>query len=209
MRIRKFASACLVLATLCSPQISTAQVRSEPTLADISGWFNGIETLHAKFQQYNPDGSIDTGVLYIKRPGRMRMEYDSQDALLVVGGGSVALYDGINDQRADRYPLRSTPLWHILRRDVDLGRPGAIKAFNKYEDLTRITAYDSDAPESGRVVFEFANGDGTIKLDGWNIRNALGETVTVRLREPEYGIPLSELLFSIRAENKKRETPER
>lgn len=183
---------------------AVAEVYPQPNLADISGWFNGIKTMEARFQQYNNDGTIDTGTLYIMRPGRMRMEYDSQDALILVSGGSIALYDGARDRHAERYPLRSTPLWHLLRRDVDLGRPGAIKAFGSHKDLTRITAYDEDRPEAGRMVLEFDNSDGTIKLDGWKIRTAHGETVNVRLRDPEYGMPLSNFLFSLRAEEQRR-----
>jgi outer membrane lipoprotein-sorting protein len=196
-------SAVLACAMLFSAAAS-AEEYPQPNLADISGWFNGIKTMEARFQQYNNDGTIDAGTLYIMRPGRLRMDYDSQEALVLVSGGSIALYDGARDKHAERYPLRATPLWHLLRRDVDLGRPGAIKAYDSHKDLTRITAYDEDRPEAGRMVLEFDNSDGTIKLDGWKVRTAHGETVNVRLRDAEYGIPLSDLLFSIRAEERRR-----
>lgn len=187
----------LCAGVLLSPSISIAEASPQPNLRDISQWFNGIETMQSRFQQYNEDGTVDTGTLYIRRPGRLRMEYDKPEAVVFVSGGAITISDPKSKgSEKQTYPLRSTPLWHLLRKDVDLGRPGAIKSFEQHRDLTRITAYDDDAPEAGRIVFEFENGDGTIKLAGWNIRTANGEKVLVRLRQPEYGMALSNFLFS-------------
>jgi outer membrane lipoprotein-sorting protein len=198
--IKSFALSLAIVAA--TPVLS--EVYPQPNLRDISEWFNGVETMEAKFQQYNDDGSLDTGTLYIMRPGRLRMQYDRQDALVLVAGGAISIYDGADDADAERYPLRSTPLWHLLRPEVDLGRPGAIKAFGSHKNLTRITAYDDDHPEAGRMILEFDNSDGTIKLDGWKVRTASGEEVNVRLRDPNYGITLPSQLFSVQLEDKRR-----
>ncbi len=195
-----FALSCA--AVIGTPALS--EVTPQPNLMDISQWFNGIETMEARFQQYNADGTMDAGTLYIQRPGRLRMHYDTQNALVLVSGGVISLYDDEADQHPDRYPLKSTPLWHLLRPEVDLGRPGAIKTFNSHKNLTRITAYDQNSPESGRMVLEFDYADGVIKLDGWKVRTALGETVNVRLRDTKFGIALSSQLFSAQIEDQRR-----
>jgi outer membrane lipoprotein-sorting protein len=197
-RVSKF-----YFATICLSITTPAFAESEPNLRDISSYFNGIETMEARFQQYNGDGSLDTGTIYIRRPGRMRMEYDNDKALVLVSGGSVAIFDK-KEEHAQQYPLRKTPLWLILKKNVDLGRPGAIKSIEHRRDLTRITAYDEETPEAGRVVFEFDNADGNIKFDGWKIRTDLGETITVRLRDVEMSMPLSNFLFSISHEKERR-----
>jgi outer membrane lipoprotein-sorting protein len=191
------------LAVICLAISAPAFAESEPNLRDISSYFNNIGTMEARFQQYNDDGSLDTGTIYIRRPGRMRIEYDNNKALVLVSGGSVAIFDK-QKKRAQQYPLRKTPLWLILKKNVDLGRPGAIKSIEHHRDLTRITAYDEEAPEAGRVVFEFDNADGNIKFDGWKIRTDLGETVTTRLQNVEIGMPLSNFLFSISHERERR-----
>jgi len=208
MRLLPTLSVASVLAlSVCFSPLQAAQgeaTGAEPNLREISAWIRSVETVQSRFQQYNFDGSISHGMIYISRPGRMRMEYDDADALVQVSGGTVAIWDGARAKSAQKYPLMKTPLWNLLREDVDLGRPGAIKAFDHYRDLTRITAYDPDAPQAGRIVFEFDNSKGQIALDGWKTRTATGQSTTVRLRDPEYGIPLSDFLFSIQHEEQRR-----
>ena len=65
---------------------------SHPSLAErislnkISDYINGLTTLQADFEQINSDGSIDRGKLYIRRPGRMRLEYTAPNNTLVIAG---------------------------------------------------------------------------------------------------------------------------
>lgn len=203
MNRRRFA-AMLATAGLLPSLASARSNGPRANLRDFSTYFNNIITMQARFQQYNEDGSLSAGTLYMKRPGRMRMEYDDNSALMLVMGGSVAVFDSKSDQDPTRYPLRRTPLWNVLRPDVDLGRPGAIKSFNSYDDLTRITAYDDSEPESGRIVLEFDTPEDTIELKGWEVRTALGERVLVRLRDITYAIPLSDSLFNFDREIRDR-----
>jgi len=65
---------------------------------------------------------LSTGQIYIKRPGRIRFEYNAPDnSLMIAGGGQVAIFDPRSNTRPDRYPLNQTPLSIILERNVDLG----------------------------------------------------------------------------------------
>lgn len=182
---------------------TSAQADGEPNLRDISHYFNEIETMQSRFQQYNDDGSVDAGTIYMRRPGRLRMEYDHGKGMVLVSGSTVAVFDGTKST-AEKYPLKKTPLWLLLKPEVDLGRPGAIKSIDHYRDLTRITAFDPENPDIGRMVLEFDNADGNIKFDGWKIRTGLGEKVTTRLHDTETGMPLSNFLFSISHEEEKR-----
>ena len=63
-------------------------------LKDISAYLNGLTTVEADFTQVNADGTISTGKIYIKRPGRVRFEYGPPDRSLVIAGGqNVAIFD--------------------------------------------------------------------------------------------------------------------
>ena len=65
------------------------------SLNAISAYLNGIATAKTDFTQVNDDGSLSTGTLYLKRPGRVRFEYNPPEKLLVMaGGGQVAIFDG-------------------------------------------------------------------------------------------------------------------
>ena len=55
---------------------------------EVEKYFNSIRTLQARFVQSNPNGSVVQGTLYLRRPGRMRFEYDAPSQLKIVADGS-------------------------------------------------------------------------------------------------------------------------
>ena len=64
------------------------------SLSALSAYLNKLTTLEAEFTQINGDGSIGTGRIFIKRPGRVRFEYAPPDkSLVMAGGGQVAIFD--------------------------------------------------------------------------------------------------------------------
>ena len=89
---------------------AAASLAATPALADklslnaISAYLNGIVNATSDFTQVNDDGSLSTGTLYIKRPGRMRFDYNPPEQLLVMsGGGQVGFFDGMwNLKKAER-----------------------------------------------------------------------------------------------------------
>ncbi|MFT6944322.1 MAG: outer membrane lipoprotein-sorting protein, partial [Yoonia sp.] len=63
-------------------------VSAQPlTLAQISGYLNQLETAQGGFTQFNQDGTLSTGQIYIKRPGRIRFEYNPPEESMVIAGG--------------------------------------------------------------------------------------------------------------------------
>ena len=63
-------------------------------LKELSAYLNSLTTAEADFTQVNADGSITTGKLYIKRPGRARFEYAPPDkSVVLASSGQVAIFD--------------------------------------------------------------------------------------------------------------------
>ena len=104
------------LAALASP------TRAAPISLDaLSGFLNQLQSAKGDFTQINGDGTISTGQIFLKRPGRIRFEYAAPDNTLVMaGGGQVAIFDGKSNTGPEQYPLRRTPLSLILDRNVNL-----------------------------------------------------------------------------------------
>lgn len=165
-------------------------------LGEISAYFNTLTTAQGNFTQINPDGTISTGTLYIKRPGRIRFEYNPpEEALVIAGGGSVAVFDPRSNTGPDRYPLSQTPLNIILERNVDLERARMVTDRQSDGPTTTITAQDPDHPEYGsiRLVFTAA----PVELRQWIIDDGTGFETTVILGALTVGEPVSEALFNI------------
>ncbi len=172
-------------------------------LADLSRYLNGIQSAKADFTQVNSDGTISTGILYIRRPGRVRFEYaPPDDTLVLAGAGQVAIFDGKSNQPPEQYPLRRTPLNLILAENVDLGRARMVVGHTQDGNTTRVRAQDPDNPEYGSIEMVFT-GD-PVALRQWIIRDDAGGETTVILGELQMGGNFPTSLFSISREMERR-----
>lgn len=168
-------------------------------LARLSAYLNGIGTLRARFSQINADGTLSTGTLAIRRPGRARFAYDPPNpGLVIAGGGQVAIFDDRSNTAPEQYPLAETPLSVILDARVDLARAGMVTAHRDEGTATSVTAQDPDNPGRGSIRLLFT--DDPVTLRQWVITNEAGEETTVILNDPETGITLPSSLFDIRGE---------
>ncbi|MEM9343840.1 MAG: outer membrane lipoprotein carrier protein LolA [Pseudomonadota bacterium] len=182
-----------------------APAAAKVPLQELSSYFNGIKTLEAKFAQTAADGARSSGTLYMRRPGRARFEYDPpEESLVMAGGGKVAVFDGrSNSVRPEQYPLKRTPLYIILERNVDLARRNMVIGHSGDARTTTLVAQDPDEPQNGRVELIFQNAP--LTLAGWRVIDAQGQTTTVQLTQIKLGGQIPARLFSIPQEISSRE----
>ena len=192
------------LATAAASLAATPALADKLSLNAISTYLNGIRTATADFTQVNDDGSLSTGTLYIKRPGRMRFDYNPPEKLLVMaGGGQVGIFDGrSNLKKAERYPLRRTPLNLILEKNVNLAQRNMVVGHDFDGTATIVTAQDPKHPEYGTIQLKFTANP--LELRQWVIRDGQGATTTVILGQMSLGAELPSTLFNISYEEGQR-----
>ena len=166
------------------------------SLAAISGYLNGMQTAQGAFTQINDDGTISTGRIYIKRPGRVRFEYDPPEATLVVADGdTVGIVDPKSNTGPEAYPLHRTPLKIILARNVDLTRERMVTGHASDGKSTTIRAQDPDNPEYGSIDLVFTADP--VELRQWVINDSGGGRTTLVLGNLETGGQLANERFVI------------
>ena len=172
-------------------------------LGTISDYLNGLTTVESDFTQINSDGSISTGKIFIKRPGRVRFEYAPPDRSLVIAGGQqVAIFDAKSNQPPEQYPLKRTPLNLILAENIDLARAKMVVGHAEDGTSTRVRAQDPENPEYGTIELVFTADP--VELRQWVITDDLGSQTTVILGEMKKGGQMGARLFDITAETASR-----
>ena len=164
-------------------------------LARITNYLNGTTTLTGDFVQVGPDGDVSTGTFWMRRPGRVRFEYDLPNPALIVADGT---WVGITDRRAgtlDRVPLGQTPLDILLRNRVDLRREGVVQDIDRGDGQIRVKAIDPDAPDQGSITMVFT--DNPLELRQWVVVDAQGLTTTVALSEIRANVEIDPNKFFI------------
>ena len=166
------------------------------SLDAISRYLNGFRTATGEFTQINDDGTISTGRLYLRRPGRVRFEYDPPDTVLVIADGThVGVIDGKSNTGPEAYPLYRTPLKIILADRVHLGRARMVTGHVSDGKTTTVRAQDPDHPEYGSIELIFT--DDPVELRQWVVDDGAGSRTTVVLGALETGQRLDDALFVI------------
>lgn len=191
-----------IISILC--MVLASPVAAEKiSLNEISSYFNAMTTAEAQFSQITDTGETSTGRLFIRRPGRIRFEYDPPEAtLVVVGGGQVAVFDPKSRDEPLRFPLRHSPLNLILEREVDLAQRDMVVAHFEVESQTAVTLQDPENPDYGFIQLIF--NDNPVQLHQWVVQDNSGGQTHIILDSLTEGGKLSNMLFNIQHEMRKR-----
>jgi len=183
----------LIAATSLAALPATAEKLS---LAEISQYLNSFRTASGEFTQINDDGTISTGQIFIKRPGKVRFEYNPPEDMQVIADGTrVGIIDGKSNTGPEAYPLHRTPLKIILARKVDFSRERMVTGHEGDDKTTTVQAQDPDNPEYGSLELVFTANP--VELRQWVVDDGSGSRTTVVLGDLETGVRLDDEAFVI------------
>lgn len=181
------------VATVTAPAV--AQPAS--TLAQVQAHLRAVSTMTATFLQTDRNGKTLGGVLTLKRPGRVRFQYEKGVPLLIVGDGKALTMIDYSVRQVSRWPIGSSPLSILTNPDKD------VAAFARVVDspdpnLVLIEGKDRKHPEFGTITMAFARvpgAPGGLRMEGWSTLDAQGNRSAVRLSNQKFGGAVSDETF--------------
>ncbi|MEH6786357.1 MAG: outer membrane lipoprotein carrier protein LolA [Paracoccus sp. (in: a-proteobacteria)] len=195
MKRRIFAFAPAAALLVLGLGLGSPALAEKIPLNEISRYLNGLTTATSDFTQVNPDGTMSTGTVYIRRPGRVRFEYNNDKTLVVASGGNVTVVDPKSNGGPQQYPLSRTPLSIILARNVDLGRANMVTGYAEAKNSTVVTAQDPANPQYGNIQLVFTS---PTELRQWIVTDDSGQKTTVILGEMRKGVSIPDSKFVMR-----------
>jgi outer membrane lipoprotein-sorting protein len=165
-------------------------------LNKISAYLNTITSMQASFVQVGPNGELDQGTIYARKPGRLRFEYAPPSPYLIVSDGVTIAVANQKLRTVDRYPLIDNPLSLILREGVDLTKDSRITAVERQAGTLRVTATEKSGPVKGQVTLIFAYP--ATELRQWIITDAQGLQTMIALKNMKTEVQLNPELFILR-----------
>ena len=171
-----------------------AQAQGQIGVPEIEKYFNSIKTLKSRFVQSNPNGSIIQGTLYVRRPGRMRFEYDPPSQLKIVADGfQVTMWDPTTKDFG-QWPLGWTAASFLVKDPLSLSGDIRVEKLERVNGLIEATMSQAKKPQEGKVIVRFA--ENPLALRGWTIIDNRGQQVSVALTDMQTGMQLADSLFS-------------
>lgn len=161
---------------------------------EAGAYLDGLTSVRGRFEQSDARGQSIGGVLYLKRPGYARFAYDPPSNLLVVSDGRTVTVSDPRLKTTNHYPLSFTPLSLILSRHAGLEHGVAVTRVSRLGDGFAITAHAAAHPHAGQIILTFHTDP--IRLAGWTLTDAEGQTTQVRLSSLAAAPGLNPSLFT-------------
>ena len=169
---------------------------SNADVLKIERYLNSIHTLKAEIIQISSTGEVETGIIFIKKPGQMRFEYNPPSNHLVIASGLLlVIIDKKSNGEPQRYLTSQTPIGYLLNERVNLDNNPALKGVSVKSDEFRIKLSDDKKPRSGQLELVFAKQP--INLKEWIITSYSGEETRVLLEKILVNEPLNNEKFNI------------
>ena len=168
----------------------------EADLQRVSSYLNSLQSVEGNFVQLSNDGRTARGTLYLKKPGRMRFEYDKPSPILIVADGTTVAVQNGQLHTTDRYPIGNTPL-RLLLTNVDLANDPHVVSVQHQPGALEVTAEEKNGPATGRITMYFADTGSTLQLSHWDVIDARGGHTTVSVNGLHTVSDLSPQLFAV------------
>jgi len=177
--------------------IAAPAIANQGDLERAAGALRAVATMQADFSQTDRQGQTATGVMTLKRPGKIRFEYEKSVPLLVVSNGRSLYLVDYEVKQVQRWPIKNSPLGVLLDPNRDIKRYGKLIPTGN-PDVVSIEVRDPKRPEFGRITMVFirnVTAPGGLQLTNWVALDAQNNRTTVRLRNHRYGVAVSDSAF--------------
>ncbi len=176
-----------------TPRAAPLTPQDRADIQRIQDYLNGIHTLQSHFDQISGEGGVASGILYVQRPGRMRIVYDPPVPVLILSDGRAVYYWDSKLEQLSQIGLEDTPAWFLLRDNVRLGGDVTVTRFERTPAALRVNFVETKKPENGSVTLTL--GDHPLELRQWTVIDAQNKATTVTLIDPRFGGALDPGLF--------------
>ncbi|WP_332924363.1 LolA family protein [Candidatus Puniceispirillum sp.] len=169
----------------------SAQAADTVTAAE--DWFAQLTTMQADFTQISSDGSAAVGTLYLRRPHRMKIEYEGDDALILITTPVWLHVDHPAQKRVTSYPISETALSLILKEKVILRADDFQTSAQVADGIATIYLSKESGEAAGDLALEFSLKP--FQLRKWTVRDSVGVTTSVTLQNMKFGLKFRNELF--------------
>jgi outer membrane lipoprotein-sorting protein len=162
-------------------------------LNSVSAHLRAVETMTASFAQTDRAGKTLNGVLTLKRPGKIRFQYEKGVPILVVSDGKALTFIDYSVKQVQRWPIANSPLGVLLDPNRDLTRYARMVNAGDPR-ISVVEVKDPRHPEYGTITLAFErapSAPGGLMLVGWIALDSQNNRTSIRLSNQRFNVPVS------------------
>jgi outer membrane lipoprotein-sorting protein len=189
--------AALAVCAPIAPVLPAPLAAQNSDLANAVAALRAIDTMRADFVQSSRGGQKVRGVLTLKRPGRIRFQYEKGVPILLVSDGKALSFIDYEVRQVQRWPIRNSPLGALLDPSRDVMKYGRLVPV-EHPNVVSIEVRDRAHPEYGVITLVFirkAGAPGGMELSNWASLDSQNNRTLITLSNQKYGVTVSDDLF--------------
>ena len=163
------------------------------TRLQVNNFFENLKTLEADFIQVGPSGNVSNGKVYFDLPGKLRIDYQNPNNLLITCKGFWIVIQNRELKTTNNIPLKNSPFAILLENQINLSNKTLDTEFKNKSGIVSLTIKGSNNNQAGELILEFS--EKPLNLKKWIIKDIFGEVTTVLIQNAKYNKQLSHLLF--------------
>ena len=174
-----------------------AQSAPAPALSAVQAHLRATSSMIADFVQTDRNGQRLTGKLTLRRPGKIRFEYQKGVPLLIVGDGNSLTMIDYEVRQVQRWPVKNSPLTVLLDPTRDLTGFGRVVPTGD-PDVISVEVRDPKRPEFGTITMVFtrdAAAPAGLRLRGWVALDAKNNRTRIDLNNQRFNVPVADSAF--------------
>ena len=185
----------LISALAVAPVLVAATAPGD--LGLVQSHLQAVQSMTASFTQTDRNGKVLNGTLTLKKPGKIRFQYEKGVPILIVGDGKALWFLDYSVGQKQRWPIGNSPLGVLLDPTRDMSKVARVVPGNDPRIIS-VDAADSKHPEYGRITLVFvrnAAAPGGLMLQGWVALDAQNNRTTLRLTNQKFNAPVADTAF--------------
>ena len=159
----------------------------------IVNFFRNINTIEANFIQVSPSGNVSNGKIYLDLPGKLRIDYENPNNLLITSKGFWIVIQDRDAKTTNNIPVKSSPFAILLEKKSFLNNENFITDYSINAGIISLKIKSKNTDKHESIILEFLENPFSLKK--WIIQDSLGENTTVLIQNAKYNNKLSHLLF--------------
>jgi len=188
-----FAPALVAGFAVAAPAIA----QSASALSSVQSHLKATSSMTADFIQTDRNGQRLSGKLTLKRPGKIRFQYQKDVPLLIVGDGSRLTMIDYQVKQVQSWPVKNSPLGALLDPDRDLTKYAKILPTGS-DDVLSVEVKDPKRPEYGTITMVFVR-DGSapagLRLRGWVALDSQNNRTRIDLSNQKFNVAVADTAF--------------
>ena len=159
----------------------------------VKNFFENFKTLEADFIQVSPSGNVSNGKVYFDLPGKLRIDYENPNNLLITCKGFWIVIQDREAKTSNNIPVKNSPFALLLQNTSFLNNINIEKEYTIEAGIISLKLKSQNNDNHESLVLEFSENPFSLKK--WVIQDSLGENTTVLIQNAKYNNKLSHLLF--------------